>query len=272
MKHRIIPKARFDGDPFVDGFSAIDKENIDIAIGDSSKLDNFFETEEQKYLTLRCSVSSRRNFEDVEITARYKERQNGDIKTMSYKLYDGSAIDLSGLVSEISVEFLDVISNYENSISSALQNFLSSNRTLYTRRFITQQLSKNIENFVDRNVADTSVIHTKTNAHFLAGNYFKGIPFSDIQQCFFYMGTGLRAEPYIGIISSKKAVQTKKVRLNQDVVPETLSTLEDDICEGKVVITIPDINVTYQSITVEKTTLMSDVVNLVFKRDDEEQL
>jgi hypothetical protein len=266
MKKYNSPKAKFSSDPFVDGFIGIEKENTDITIGNSEKLDNIFFDENQEYLKLLCSISSKSDFGDVTISARYKEKEDEGIKMMSYKLYDGSNIDMNGLVSEISIEFREVIPEFGD-FRSPWEDFLVKNKVIYTKEFQTQKLSKNIENFIDYDLEETSIIHTKSKAHFFAGSYFKGIKFSNIQQYLFYIGTGRQADPYISIIPAHEVCQLKKIKLNSDVSIESLSTLEDDICDGKVSITFPDSRATYKSVMVAKNTLTSDVFQILFKRD-----
>ncbi|MDR0942106.1 MAG: hypothetical protein LBM19_00615 [Holosporales bacterium] len=265
MKKYNLPKAKFSSEPFVDGFVEIEKENVDLTIGNSEKLDDVFVGDNPEYLKLLCSISSKSDFKDVVISARYREKDGESVKIMSHRLYDGSSADMSGLVSEISIECLEIIPE-EGIVKSSWKDLLAENKVIYTKQFQTQKLSKNIDNFIDRDLEETSIIHTKSKAHFFAGSYFQGIKFSDIQQYLFYVGTGYRAEPYISVISAKDICQSKKAKLNADVSMESLSTLEDDVCDGKISITFPDDNATYKSVVAYKNTLTSAVFQILFKR------
>jgi hypothetical protein len=51
-----------------------------------------------------------------------------------------------------------------------------------------------------------------------------------------------------------------------DVTLQSLSTLEDDIVEKKVVLAFPD-GTHYKSVAAEKTTVTSDVFQILFKKE-----
>ncbi|MDR0695850.1 MAG: hypothetical protein LBF56_03760 [Holosporales bacterium] len=276
MKKRNIPKrnsvvGRFQGEPFVAGFTDIEKDDINIVIGENEEMDDpCLANEECPGFRLLCALLPKSDFQDVAISARYKERTSDkETKTMSYKLYDGSSIKMNGFVSEIAIEFSDVVPEFGKLNDQSL-NFLMENKTIYRKTFQVQTSSKNIENFVDEDMEASSIIHTKSRAHCFAGSYFKGVKFSDIQQYLFYVGTGYRAEPYISVIKASEIIQTKKAKLNHDITVDSLSTLEDDICDGKILIEFPD-GSAYQSICSAKDTLVSNICQISFKRKENKQ-
>jgi hypothetical protein len=215
-----------------------------------------------------CSISSQSEFGNVAISARYKEKSNGDVKTLSYNLYDGSAINMTGFVSSISVTAIDILPEFGMPTDSRLQIYISENRVIYTKRFRTQTTPTTIENFVDRDSQETGIIHTKSKAHSFAGSYFSGIKLADIQPYLFYVGTGYQAKQYISVVSASDVVRLRKVSLAPGVSQDLLSTLEDDICNGKLLISLPDYNTTYKSVSALKETVTSDIFQITFKRED----
>jgi hypothetical protein len=266
-RHR-LPVGKLYGEPFVAGFTDIEKDDASIVIGDSGELEAVCDVvdDELANFKLLCSISAKTNFENVAISAKYKERVSDTItKTFSYMLYDNSAIKMAGFVSEVTLEFVDVIPEF-GKLKEQWLDFLRKNKTLYKKTFQTQLTSKNIENFVNEDMESSSIIHTKSMAHCFAGSYFPGIKFQDIQQYLFYVGTGYHAEPYISIIGARELLQSqKKVKLNSDIAVEALSTLEDDVCDGRAIIEFPD-GTAFQSAFALKDTLVSDVCQISFKR------
>jgi hypothetical protein len=271
LKRRAI-RGRFQGEPFVEGFTDIEKEDASILIGESDVIDDVCQVDggECSCFKLLCSLSSRSDFNDVAISARYKEKAGDkESKTLSYKLYDGSSIKMNGFVSEVAIEFADIVPGSGN-LDDQWLNFLNENRVIYRKVFQTQTSTKTIENFVDEDIDVSSIIHTKSRAHCFAGSYFKGIKFSEIQQYMFYVGTGYRAEPYISIIKASDVLQTKKAKLNQNIAVDSLSTIEDDICDGRITITFPDGSI-FQSVLGIKDTLVSDICQISFKKKENKQ-
>ena len=266
------PKARFNSEPFINGFTDIDKENSDFIIGTSEKFENIFETDKKfpEYLKLLCKISAKSEFPDVSISAKYKTEndENEPENTMTYNLYDGSKINMKGLVSEININIYDIVPDFGIVETEEIKEFVKSNPLIYTKKFETQKKSNEIENFRDYESAydESSLIHTKTRAHFFAGSFQKTMKISDIQQYFFYMGTGYQGEEFINLISSKDLLETQKVKPTPGIKLENLSTLEDDIMSGKIEINFDDENVKYQSMSSIKTTLTSEIFQIIFKK------
>lgn len=266
------PKARFNSEPFINGFTDIDKENSDFIIGTSEKFENIFETDKKfpEYLKLLCKISAKSEFPDVSISAKYKTEndENEPENTMIYNLYDGSKINMKGLVSEININIYDIVPDFGIVETEEIKEFVKSNPLIYTKKFETQKKSNEIENFRDYESAydESSLIHTKTRTHFFAGSFQKTMKISDIQQYFFYMGTGYQGEEFINLISSKDLLETQKVKPTPGIKLENLSTLEDDIMSGKIEINFDDENVKYQSISSIKTTLTSEIFQIIFKK------
>ncbi|MDR2666506.1 MAG: hypothetical protein LBB34_00080 [Holosporales bacterium] len=265
MKKQNLPKAKFASDPFVSGFTDIEYENANLIIGESKKTDNIFSCEYPEYIRMLCSITYKTEFPNTAITARYKVTHDGDLKTMSYNLYDNSRINMNGFVSEVVIEFNELQPN-SDFVKKSWQEFLTANKILYRKKFGLQLSSRNIENFIDDSSEQSGIIHTKSKAHLFAGSYFKGIKFSDIQQYLFFVGTGRGATEYISIIPAKDVLQTGKVKLDSSIPVISLATLEDDICNGNLEITF-DMDTKYRSILAEKSTLTSDIFQILFKRE-----
>lgn len=266
------PKARFNSEPFINGFTDIDKENSDFIIGNSERFENIFENDKNfpEYLKLLCKISAKSEFQDVSISAKYKTEndENEPENTMTYNLYDGSKINMKGLVSEININICDIVPDFGIVETEEIKEFVNSNPLIYTKKFETQKKSNEIENFRDYDSVydESSLIHTKTRAHFFAGSFQKTMKISDIQQYFFFMGTGYQGEEFINLISAKDLIQTQKVKPTTGIKLENLSTLEDDIMSGKIEINFDDKNVKYQSMSSIKTTLTSEIFQIIFKK------
>jgi hypothetical protein len=259
------PRTRLLGNPFVGSFINIDRDSTNITIGDSEVLDNIFHDDSPEHIKLLCSISTHTEFADVAVSARYKEKSNGGVKTLSYRIYDGSPINMNGFVSKLSIRALDILPEF-GTIDSRWQSYIAENSVIYTKHFQTQTTSTNVENFMDHDTQETGIIHTKSRAHSFAGSYFSGIKLADIQPYLFYVGTGYQAKPYISIISASDALRLGKVTLAPGVSGDSLSTLEDDICNGNILLSIPDCDTIYKSVAATKETLTSDIFQITFKR------
>ncbi|MDR2458775.1 MAG: hypothetical protein LBD43_01620 [Holosporales bacterium] len=259
------PRTRLLGKPFVGGFTDIDRDGTNITIGDSELLDDIFRDDFPEYIKLLCSMSAYAEFANVVVSARYKEKSNSSVKTLSYHLYDGSSINMTGFVSKLSIAALDILPEV-GMLDSRWQRYISENNIIYTKHFQTQASSTCVENFVDHDTQETGIIHTKSRAHSFAGSYFSGIKLADIQPYLFYVGTGYQAKSYISIISASDALRLRKVTLAPGVSGDSLSTLEDDICNGNIRLSIPDCPIAYKSIAATKETLTSDIFQITFRR------
>jgi hypothetical protein len=82
----------------------------------------------------------------------------------------------------------------------------------------------------------------------------------------FFVGTSRGATEYISIISAKDVFQTEKVKLDPSIQAVSLSTLEDDICNGNLKITF-DEEARYRSVLAEKSTLTSDIFQILLKKE-----
>lgn len=231
MKHIIKPRAKLFSAPFINGYIDIEMENSGLTIGTSEELEDIFVANYPEYLTILCNFEYKTELPDITISAGYKITPEGEEKLMRYKIYDGKALPLDKIISEISIRFLDFLGNYNN---LAWKNELLSAPIIYQKSFQTQTSSKRVDNFLDPNMPQDGIIHTKTKAHYFGGFYFKGINLSDIQPCLFFLGTGLQAKEYIKLITAKEALQDNVVKLDPQIEKHTLTTLKDDIADGKV--------------------------------------
>jgi hypothetical protein len=184
---------------------------------------------------------------------------------MSFDIYGGEHIDMNGFVSEIDIVFHGFPCE-SNHLSEGDVQFLIDNPHIYTKKFATQNESVEIDSFVDNSIEESDIVHSKTKAHFFAGSYYKGITLQEIQQYLFYVGTEYQANEYISIISGSDLIRLKKTEPSDEVTTESLSTLEDDIAEQSIVINFLDGSI-YKSVSAEKTTLTSDVFQILFKRE-----
>ncbi len=254
-----VPRAKWVTEPFVNGYTDIEKENAIFSIGDSEENENIFFENAPEYLKMRCKLSTKAEFPDVKISAGYRTTPNGKDFLMQKKLYDGSQISMKGMVSEVCIEFLDL-----HNECKIISEELSKLSIIYRKFFQLQKVSKRIPNYPDIANKQGEIFMTKSDAHPFAGCYFPGIKLSEIQPYLFYVGTGVRSDPYIKIISAKEAIQSDVVRICKDVDISSISTLEDDVCNGKVRFKVDEFK--YVSIFAQKNTLTSDVFTILFKK------
>ncbi|MDR0640275.1 MAG: hypothetical protein LBF65_00860 [Holosporales bacterium] len=265
-----IPRSHFSGAPFTDVFAWIESDNTEILIGNSEKPEYLLEDSAQnpEYITLHCSIIPKSEFPMVNVTTHYATSTDDDSSkhTLTYDIYSGQCINMKGFVSELMLRFRG-FQLPSMPVKREWIDFLKLNPDIYTKTFGIQNHDIQIENFVDNSFEDSDILHIKTHGYFFAGSYHLGMKLSDIQQYCFYMGTGLHAEGYINIISARDMISTNNVPPAPDVTLQTLSTMEDDVCDGKIKITFPD-GATYTSVSITKTTVVSDIAQLTFKKED----
>ncbi len=256
------PQAKLFSSPFVNGFTDVETENSNLIIGSSEENEELFDVNYPEYIKTICEVDHKSEFPDITISAGYKTTGDGESKLMKYKIYDGSVISMEKIVSEISIKFLDFSNNYNNSL---WKNDLLSNPVIYQKSFRLQNKSRRIDNFLDQSMDQSSIFHTKTHAHYFGGNYFRGIKLSDIQPCLFCLGTGLQGKEYIKLFSAKEILQNNTTRLSPEIEKSDLTTLQDDISSEKIILQFQD--QIYKSITATKETLLSNVFEILFRKE-----
>ncbi|MDR1034770.1 MAG: hypothetical protein LBL32_02440 [Holosporales bacterium] len=266
------PKTHYLNTPFIDGFTEIEKENTEITIGNSNKIDDIFYTtdEQSEYIKCLCSLIPKTEFRNVNVTMRYRATTNEDDRELikSFRPYSGENIRMNGFISELTVRFRELLPSEtpETPIKSEWTKFLKTNPEIYTKIFRKQEVDAEIESMVDSEYSTSDILHVKSKCHFFAGSYYSGIKLSDIQQYLFYVGTTFQAQEYINIISAKELVSSKVASPGPNVTLQSLSTLEDDIYDGKIEINFPD-ETKYHSVSITKTTIVSDIVQILFKRE-----
>lgn len=253
------PRAKFVTEPFVNAYTDVEKKSAVFTIGNSDENEDIFGDNLPEYVRMRCKLLTKTIFPNVTISAGYRTVPNGQDLIMHKKLYDGSEIPMKDMVSEVDIEFLDFQSEFK-----ITPNELFKEPIIYRKVFQIQNISKRIPNYPDSAHDQAQIFRTKSDAHPFAGTYFSGIKLSEIQPYLFYVGTGIKTEPYIKVISVKDALQKEIVKICSDIDVGSLSTLEDDICDEKVKFNVDDF--TYASILAQKNTLTSDIFTILFKK------
>ncbi|MDR1476487.1 MAG: hypothetical protein LBI20_04235 [Holosporales bacterium] len=262
--------------PFIDGFTEIEKENTEIVIGNSHMIDDLFCTtnESVEYFKCLCSLVPKSEFRDVRVRTRYRAPTVDDVSenVMSFSLYSGEQIRMDGFISELAIRFRELLplESDDGLIKSEWVEFLKTSPEIYVKTFHKQYSDMEIENTLDPGFEGSDILHVKSKGYFFAGSYYAGIKLSDIQQYLFYVGTEIQAREYINIISATELISSRNIEPAPIVTFQSLSTLEDDVCDGKVVINFPD-GSEYQSIAISKNTLVSDIVQMLFKKKKEEE-
>lgn len=256
------PKTKLFGSPFVNGFTDIETENSDLIIGSSEKFEDIFTTNFPEYLKIICEIEHKAEFPNITISAGYKITDDGERKLIEYNIYDGKILPMDKVVSEISIKFLDFSNDYNN---LTWKNELLSNPIIYQKRFKLQNKSRRIDNFLDKSMEQSGILHTKSKAHYFGGNYFNGIKLSDIQPCLFCLGTGIQGKEYIRLFTAKDILQNNLAELTPEIEKSDLTTLEDDICSGQLMLQFQD--QIYKSIMATKETLLSKVLQILFRKE-----
>lgn len=260
------PRAKFITEPFVNGYTDIERERAIFTIGNSDENEDILADNLPEYIKIRCKLSAKVAFPNVTISAGYRKAPGGQDLMMQKKLYDGSEISMKGVVSEVDIEFLGFYGEPEFAPKGLIPEEFYKLPIIYKKIFQIQNVSRRIPNYPDIAHEQSEIFMTKSEAHPFAGTYFPGIKLLEIQPYLFYVGTGVRTEPYIKIISAKDAIQKEMVKICKDVDTNSLSTLEDDICNGKVKFNLDDFQ--YVSILAQKDTLTSDVFAILFKKNN----
>ena len=244
-----IPRTKFNNLPYNDSFTDIDKNNTIIQIGNTDYYEDVFEnTNNRKYIETICELIPNYNFNNVEVSMKYRNEINDHINKMAkYNLYDNSIIKMDNIISSIDIVLKDVI-NIKSNIN---------NNIIYTKHFGKQDKNIVLHTTEEEN---KSGINTISNAYLFGGNFNQ----DNIQQYLFYIKHNYNKEPCIGLISSEDIVSNKyNIKLDPNINIKDLSTLQDDIMNGKIEININ--NKKYKSLLYKKQTLISNKVNVIFR-------
>lgn len=267
-------KLKYNGAPFISGFCDVEKEDINIEIGRSDVPDNllFGDFDYPDQLTVLCDLDPIAEFDkDIQISAKYRiskdlEKNPDESFMMSRRLYDESSLKMKGVVSAIDIVFKSALGSFPEEDKEYFKQYPS----IYRKTFETQKSSREISTSLDTDFGScndgiTDIMHFQSKAYFFAGAYHDCLPVSEIQPYMFYMGTGFRAQEYIALISAKEYLNSQKVIPSNEITEEKLSSLVDDVAEGKVVLSIPD-KFSYRSIDITKSTITSGLCKITFER------
>lgn len=200
------------------------------------------------YIEIICSINAHSNFKPATVRANYRNELGDPFKTMQFNLYDGSSIDMNGLVSSIDI----IVYESEMPIDQ---------KVIYTKKFHTSQ-SKVIAVHENENY---SGIDTISDVYFLSGAYKPNMPLDNIQPYLFYLTHQYNSLSNISIISATEFLNSKNTLMpDKNIKFEDLSTLYDDIVTGKIQIVLHD-NI-YKSVSAIKNTLTNSLFTLKFKR------
>ena len=261
-------KANFNNLPYNDSYTYIDKENTILQIGNSDYYEDIFRnTGEDLYIETICEMIPHYSFDtNIQVSMNYNNDNINQI--VRYNLYDRSIISMENVVSSIDIILLDILNknnintnlnddNFKTNINNHSINSSENNNIIYTKFFGKQ--NKNI-------CLETIEYETEYGINTISKAYMFGGSFkpNDIQQYLFYIKHNYNERPYISLISSEDIINNKKdIQLASSINRENLSTLQDDIMNGKIVINLS--NKKYKSIFYKKSTLISNKFNIIFK-------
>ncbi len=244
--HLKCPKANYRITPYMLNKYGLDEE-LSFTLSDTEEQILFLE-EQNMYMNIVCSIVARSEFSPATVSADYRNEIDKPFKKMQFNLYDGSSIDMNGIVSSIDVVI------YESEIPI-------DQKVIYTKKFYTSQ-SRIIEVYETEN---HSGINTISNVHFFGGAYKPNMPLDGIQPYLFYLMHEYNNLAHIGIISATDFLNSKNNLIPAPNIKfEDLSTLYDDIVTGKIQLTLN--NSIYRSISAVKNTLTNSLFILKLKQ------
>ena len=218
-----VPRTKFNNQPNSDSFTDIDRDKAVLQIGNTDYYEDVFKKIDNcTYIETICELIPKYSFNNIEVSMKYRDEIDEEINSIvKYNLYDSSVLKMDDVVSSIDILLQDII-NVPNNIYNSI---------IYTKNFGTQ--SKNI--ILETNEEDNeSGINTISNAYLFGGSFKP----HNIQQYLFYVGHEYNRESYISLISSEDALQNTNIKLDSIIKLEDLSTLQDDIINGQIVIVI----------------------------------
>ena len=133
---------------------------------------------------------------------------------------------------------------------------------IFQKHFKFQTNNRNMKSFETK---IGSLTKTTTAAFAYAGKFNPSMEIKDIQQCLFYIEK--TQTPQLKIISTKEFLQQQEIKLSKEINISSISSLEDDIVSGKVVIKL-DSGIFYKSFSSKKTTLTNNLIFIYFKKAD----
>ena len=244
-----VPRTKFNNLPYSDSFTDIDKNNSILQIGNTDYYEDVFKNiDNYTYIETICELIPKSLFNNVTASMKYRNEIDEEINSIAkYNLYDNSIIKMNNIVSSIDIVLQDII-NIPNSIN---------NNIIYTKKFYIQNKNIILQTNEEEN---ESGINTISNAYLFGGSFMP----NNIQQYLFYIRHDYNEAPYISLISSSEILNnTSNIKLAPSIELENLSTLQDDITNGKIIIDIN--NKKYKSLFYKKHTLISNKINIVFK-------
>lgn len=245
----IKPKTNFISLPYSNSYTDIDKHKTILQIGNTDYYEDVFKNNNNyEYLETICELVPKYSFSNIEVTMKYRNEINETTnKEIKYNLYNNNFINMENVVSSIDVVLKNILNINKN----------ISNNIIYTKNFIKQ--TKNIMVKTNEFFSE-SVIDTISNAYMFGGKFLP----NNIQQYLFYIMHIYNEKPQIKIVSAEDVINDKNyIKLDPSIKLEDLSTLQDDIINGKITININ--NKKYQSVLLKKSTLISNRVNILFK-------
>ncbi len=245
------PRINFNNLPYSDSFTDVDKCNTMLQIGNTDYYEDvFYNKNNYTYLETICELVP--NYllnNNVKVSIKYRNRINEHInKEAKYNLYDNSIIEMKNAVSSIDIVLRNIVK-----VSSNLNNTI-----IYTKKFGIQ--NKDVVLQINEEKNSVGFINTTSNAYLFSGSFKP----NNIQQYLFYIKHNCNEKPYISLISSKDVLRNNNIQIDSSIKLEDLSTLQDDIINSKIIIDIN--NKKYKSILLNNSTLISNKVNIVFKR------
>lgn len=253
--------------PFVNSSSCIQKEEATLIIGINNAKELFFTKYKNypQYITCNCKLEAIRELDKaITISANYhKKASNPELTTMSFPFYDKKEFRIDKFASAINIKFIDIVgtANKEN-----IGDDIPINTIIYQKNFAIQETSQTVSVSLDRALDLSNIDHVRSKAYNFAGLYYQGLPLTEIEQYFVFIGTRPKHKEYIDIISAKKIFNNPNFTFANEAQNTKLSTLLDDIYNNEIIIPMPNGKI-YKSISVPNKTFLSDICEIEFKLD-----
>ena len=253
------PRIKFSALPYSHCFTDIDKSDSILEIGNSEYFEDVFndsKDDNPKLLTVICELIPHIDFKNVSMNMKYRnEIDSNKYEIVSFNLYNNSTINMNGIVSSI-----DVIAK---TVLSSQRAINIKNHRLYTKNFIVQTIPKELKTIEE---ITCSGIDTKTHVYPFAGCLRSYMEMKDIQPYLFYIGHEYNQSPYINLVSATDFFKSQDILVSENIAIKSLSTLEDDITDGKIELKLKNSNAKYISISSSKNTLTNTYVSIIFEK------
>ena len=234
-----IPRTGLNLEPYIS--PVIDTDDSILSIGDNEEFEDiFFELEVPEYIKIVCELIPKYDFPKINISFDMLD-YNGNNIHKTFELYNDSNQFISGIDIKLKESTQKITG-------------LPIGKIIFSKNFKTQTKDSYLEMF-------KSEYSLQTKAFYYGGKFSSYFTLGEIQPCLFYVKCNQYSELRIESIS--EILRKNKIQLSEEIDMRDISSLEDDILNGKINITLPTGH-SYKSIASKKTNL-NNFAYIIFK-------